>query len=127
MLYGYKHILVFKEKLKIYGKLFNASKHSNRKFDDHSRDTRFEHKQVTQPTCYTYGLMGHNSTFCKNKDRENKRYSCKNFSHVHANCPRNLSNSATTPNQNLQTLLIELFTKFRNCLNNPLKIFCLFL
>ncbi|GFT67199.1 retrovirus-related Pol polyprotein from transposon 17.6 [Nephila pilipes] len=70
-----------------------------RKFDDHSRDARFRHKQVTQPTCCTCGLEGHKSTFCKNKDHGKKCYGCKNFGHVHANCPRHLSNSSITLNQ----------------------------
>jgi ribonuclease HI len=99
MLYGCKTILEFKEKLKIYEKIFNASKHSNRKFDTPPRDAKFEQKQVTQPTCYTCGLKGHKSTFCKNKERGKKCYGCQNFGHVHANCPRNRSNSATKPNQ----------------------------
>ncbi|GFS91959.1 retrovirus-related Pol polyprotein from transposon 297 [Nephila pilipes] len=70
-----------------------------RKLDDHSRDARIEHKQVTQPTIYTCKLKGHKSTFCKNKDGGKKYYGCKSFDNVHVNFPRILSNSATTPNQ----------------------------
>ncbi|KAF8788180.1 hypothetical protein HNY73_009711 [Argiope bruennichi] len=109
ILHGCKSISEFKEKLKIYEKLFYASKtfkqHVDRKNDDHTHDARLDHKRITQPqpTCYSCGLKGHKSTSCTNKERGKKCYGCKNFGHIHANCPKNSTNSISTANRNTST------------------------
>ncbi|KAF8778526.1 hypothetical protein HNY73_015240 [Argiope bruennichi] len=76
-----------------------------RKNDDHTHDARLDHKHVTQlqPTFYSCGLKGHKSTSCTNKERGKECYGCKNFGHIHANCPKNSTNSMSTSNRNTST------------------------
>ncbi|KAF8778352.1 hypothetical protein HNY73_015083 [Argiope bruennichi] len=80
-------------------------KRPDRKNDDHTHDARLDHKRITQPqpTCYSCGLKGHKSTSCTNKERGKKCYGCKNFGHIHANCPKNSTNSISTANRNTST------------------------
>ncbi|KAF8771106.1 hypothetical protein HNY73_018560 [Argiope bruennichi] len=74
----------------------------DRKNDDHTHDARLDHKRVKQPqtTCYSCGLKGHKSTSRTNKERGKKCYGCKNFGHIHSNCPKNSTNSLSTSNRN---------------------------
>ncbi|GBN27272.1 Retrovirus-related Pol polyprotein from transposon 17.6 [Araneus ventricosus] len=75
ILYGCKSIPEFKEKLKIYEKLFNTSRtfrpNSDKKFDP-THAAKLERKRTPnpQPVCYSCGLKGHKSTQCTNKPHE---------------------------------------------------------
>ncbi|GBM91690.1 hypothetical protein AVEN_257233-1 [Araneus ventricosus] len=108
ILYGCKSIPEFKEKLKIYEKLFNTSRtfwpKDDKKFDP-THVAKFERRCTPnpQPVCYFCGLKGHKSTQCTNKSHGKQCYGCKNFGHIHANCPQNSRNSASESDSKLAT------------------------
>ncbi|GBO22891.1 Transposon Tf2-9 polyprotein [Araneus ventricosus] len=108
ILYGCKSIPEFKEKLKIYEKLFNTSRTfrpNNDKKIDPTHAAKFDRKRIPnpQPICYSCGLKGHKSTQCTNKPHGKQCYGCKNFGHIHANCPQNSRNSASKSDPKLAT------------------------
>ncbi|GBM16121.1 hypothetical protein AVEN_163143-1 [Araneus ventricosus] len=111
ILYGCKSIPEFKEKLKIYEKLFNTSRtfrpNNDKKFDDLTHAAKFERKRTPnpQPICYSCGLKVNKSTQYTNKPHGKQCYGCKNFGHVHANC---LQNSGTILHPNLTLNLLQL-------------------
>ncbi|GBO12528.1 Retrovirus-related Pol polyprotein from transposon 17.6 [Araneus ventricosus] len=108
ILYGCKSIPEFKEKLKIYEKLFNTSRtfrpNNDKKFDP-THAAKFDRKRIPkpQPVCYSCGLKGHLSTQCTNKPHGKQCYGCKNFGHIHANCPQHSRNSASKSDSKLAT------------------------
>ncbi|GBN23969.1 hypothetical protein AVEN_41689-1, partial [Araneus ventricosus] len=108
ILYGCKSIPEFKEKLKIYEKLFNTSRifrsNNDKKFDP-THAAKFDCKRIPnpQPVCYSCGLKGHKSTQCTNKPHGKQCYGCKNFGHIHANCPQNSRNSTSKSDSKLAT------------------------
>ncbi|GBL82273.1 hypothetical protein AVEN_252448-1 [Araneus ventricosus] len=85
ILYGCKSIPEFKEKLKIYEKLFNTSRtfrpNNDKKFDDPTHAAKFDRKRTPnpQPVCYSCGLKGHKSTQCTNKPHGKQCYGYKNL------------------------------------------------
>ncbi|GFW04190.1 transposon Tf2-9 polyprotein [Trichonephila clavipes] len=114
ILYGSKTLSEFKDKLKIYETLFNTNhskQFTDKRFRDYENSTSnqhiIEHKRVTnkQPVCYLYGLKGHKSTLCPNKERGKKCYGCKTFGHVQAECPKNSRNITPITNHKTNTQL----------------------
>lgn len=101
-MHGCKSIAKFIEKLKIHEKLFNASKNGkpniDKKFEDRTHNTKFDHKRVSnpQPACFACGVKSRKINQCVNKERGKQCYGCKNFGHVHANCPKNSRSSRST-------------------------------
>ncbi|GBO31482.1 hypothetical protein AVEN_130723-1 [Araneus ventricosus] len=78
---------------------------NDKKFDDSTHAAKFERKRTPnpQPVCYSCGLIGHKSTQCTNKPHGKQCYGCKNFGHIHANCPQNSRNSASKSDSKLAT------------------------
>ncbi|GBN72465.1 Retrovirus-related Pol polyprotein from transposon 17.6 [Araneus ventricosus] len=109
ILYGCKSIPQYKEKLNIYEKLFNTSRtfrpNNDKKLDDSTHVAKCERGRTPnpQPVCYSCGLKGHKSTQCTNKPHDEQCNGCKNFGHVHANCPQNSRNSASKSYLKLST------------------------
>ncbi|GBM27035.1 Retrovirus-related Pol polyprotein from transposon 297 [Araneus ventricosus] len=76
---------------------------NDKKFDDPTHAAKFDRKRTpnSQPVCYSCGLKGHKSTLCTNKPHGKQCYGCKNFGHIHANCPQNSRNSASKSDSKL--------------------------